>query len=446
MRYFHSRYDVHSWGRTLRATHFVAEPSFLDDLHEVLREARSCNTPFLATGLQRSYGDSSLNANGGLIDMTGLDRLIDFDMDKGVLTAQAGTSLQKVIEFALPRGYFLPVTPGTSNVSLGGAVANDVHGKNHHSAGTFGRWVLELGLLRSDGTHHVLRPGTDSDLFSATLGGLGLTGVITHVTLQLRKISSAYMDVEQVKFNNIDGYFDLCAESENRFEYTVAWVDCLARGDSLGRGLLSRATHSTKGGLDAERGSFTPGMPFDAPAFTLNRYSIAAFNAIYFRKGAKAAGVSHQPYDRFFYPLDRIRNWNRLYGKNGMYQYQSVVPPGAAREATRAMLSRISESGQGSFLVVLKNFGSISSPGFMSFPMEGTTLALDFPNRGRKTHRLLSDLDEIVHSAGGRLYPAKDGRLSRRMLEAGYPALEEFRSHVDPGMESSFWQRIMEKS
>jgi L-gulonolactone oxidase len=430
-----------SWGRSLRAPHLGFSPGWRDELAPTLRAAAAAPGPgVLGVGLGRSYGDSGLNAGGAVILTGALDRLIAFDAAAGVLRAEAGASLAALLEVIVPRGFFLPVTPGTRHVTLGGAVANDVHGKNHHGAGCFGRWVRALGLLRSDGTEHVLRPG--DPLFAATVGGLGLTGLITWVEIDLLPIASAQMEVEEEVFEGLEGFFDL-AEAAEGWPYTVAWVDCLARGPALGRGLFQRARHAAEGGLAVQRPPRLLRMPLDAPGFALNRASIGAFNALHFARGRRRAGrMRREPYLGFFYPLDGIAAWNRLYGRRGFFQYQCVVPLAAARAAMRAMLEAIAAAGEGSFLAVLKTFGALPSPGMLSFPMEGATLALDFPNRGARTLALLASLDAIVRAAGGRLYPAKDGRLPAAMFRAGYPRWEEFAALTDPAFSSSFWRRV----
>ena len=434
--------SVVSWGRVERFSHQVARPAFFDELPALIEAARA-KGPVLAIGLGRSYGDSGLNADGALIDMSGLDRLLSFDPQTGILEAEAGVSLADILGFAVPRGLFLPVTPGTKFVTLGGAIANDVHGKNHHGASTIGRWVERLELWRSDGSRHLLRPDGNSDLFAATIGGLGLTGLIARAALRLERIESAFLDVETTPFANLAEFFALAAGQAERFTHTVAWVDCLASGRSLGRGVFSAASFSREGGLDPGRARRRPALPVDFPSFALNRFSIGAFNQVYALAGRLKAGRARLPYERYFYPLDAIGNWNRLYGRRGMFQYQSVVPPPAAEAATAEMLRQIGRAGDGSFLVVLKTFGALPSPGLLSFPREGTTLALDFPNRGDSTLALLDRLDAVVKEAGGRLYPAKDGRLSGAMFRAGYPELERFAAQLDPGFSSSFWRRVM---
>jgi FAD/FMN-containing dehydrogenase len=433
--------NVVSWGRVLRASHRVARPAFRDELDALVTTGASEAHGLLAVGLRRSYGDSGLNADGALIDVSRLDRFISFDPATGLLHAEAGLSLAKLLEFAIPRGFFLPVTPGTRFVTLGGAVANDAHGKNHWRNGTFGRWVRHIGLLRSNGSHHRLSPDENPELFAATIGGLGLTGLITNVAVQLQRIRSSEMDTEKTPFGNIAEFLELTRDSLDRFEHTVAWVDCLAAGDRLGRGIFTRANHAETGELRAES-STGPSMPLDLPEFMLNRYSVGLFNTLYFHGGRMRAGYRRQSCNGFFYPLDGISNWNRMYGTRGMFQYQSVVPSASADAATKEMLRQISAAGQGSFLVVLKTFGALESPGLLSFPMEGTTLALDFPNRGRVTLELFDRLDAVVKEAGGRLYAAKDGRIPKEMFINGFPALGEFARHVDPAFSSSFWRRV----
>ena len=437
---FSPRADIVSWGRTPRTRMQVARPAFPDELAMLARQGAKLPHGLLAGGLRRSYGDSCINDGGALIEITGLDRFIRFDRTCGLLEAEAGVSLADVLKLAIPAGFFLPVTPGTKFVTLGGAIANDVHGKNHYRAGTFGRWVRSFSLLRSDGSERDVADDDGTGLFAATIGGLGLTGIITRATLQLVPIASSNMAAETIPFGNLAEFFALSAESDTSHDYTVAWVDCLATGDKLGRGIFTRARHASDGELRVKPPG-GPAVPFDAPGFLLNRFSISAFNEAYFRLAGRARRATVS-YDPFFYPLDAIGGWNRLYGARGFYQYQSVVPPATAADATAEMLRTIADAGQGSFLAVLKTFGAAVSPGLLSFPTHGTTLALDFANRSGPTLWLLDRLDAIVREAGGRLYPAKDGRLPTAMFRAGYPALDKFTSQIDPGMSSTFWRRM----
>lgn len=408
----------------------------------MLRDATQDGRSVLAVGLRRSYGDSGLNPDGAILDMTGLDRAIAFDPRTRLLRAEAGISFDALLRILIPRGFFLPVTPGTRFVTLGGAVANDVHGKNHHGAGTFGCWVRRLGLLRDHNEELELGPDDRTGLFAATVGGLGLTGVISWVEFEVIPIASAMMEVETVAFGDLDAFFEIAAESEGAFEYTVSWIDSMARGRALGRGLFSRGRHAATGACRADTSGTRLTIPADLPNFALNNWAVGAFNALYYRNGRRKAGRASIGYRPFFFPLDVIGQWNRIYGRRGMYQYQSVVPSAPARDATEAMLKAISTAGEGSFLAVLKTFGDKRSPGLLSFPRAGTTLALDFPNRGPSTLALMHRLDAIVREAGGRNYPAKDGRIPAAMFREGYPQWETFSRHVDPRFSSHFWARV----
>jgi FAD/FMN-containing dehydrogenase len=434
--------EVLSWGRVLRGQHRVIRPRWRDELPALSMEGARCDGKLLAIGLGRSYGDSGLNPGGAVIDMTGLDRVMSFDPDTRLLRAEAGMSFDALLRLLVPRGFFPPVTPGTRFVTLGGAVANDVHGKNHHQAGTLGRWVRKLSLTRSDGSAVELGPDDNTGLFDATIGGLGLTGAIAWVEIEMMAIAGPMLDVETIPFGSLDEFFAIAAESDAAFDYTVAWVDCLARRGALGRGIFTRARHAEREPRESNPGRTAFSVPFDMPGLALNQLTVRSFNALYYYNGRRKAGHATIPYAAFFYPLDAIGQWNRLYGKRGLYQYQSVVPPAAARDATRKMLELISAAGQGSFLAVLKTFGDKPSPGMLSFPRPGTTLALDFANRGAATLELMARLDAIVHDVGGRLYPAKDGRISSEMFRASYPNWENFARHVDHGFSSHFWRRV----
>jgi L-gulonolactone oxidase len=437
---FHTNTTLTSWGRVVRSSHAVARPRWRDELNALVAGAPGTGA-VLARGLGRSYGDSGLNPDGALISMAKLDRIHAFDPATGILRADAGLSLDALIRLALPAGWFPPVAPGTRFVTLGGAIANDIHGKNHHRAGTFGRHLRRIELLRSNGAAHELTPEDDTGLFAATVGGLGLTGLMSWVEVQLAPITGAYLDVEEIPFGGLDEFFDLAGKSEDTHEHTVAWVDCAAGGASLGRGIFSRA-NSADDAHHAPSAGLTVSLPFDLPDRALNSVTLRAFNSGYFGLKSRRAGVRRQPYDVFFFPLDAVGGWNRLYGRRGFYQYQCVVPQPAARDAMTELLRQIADSGEGSFLAVLKTFGPLASPGLLSFPMEGTTLALDFKNSGDATLRLLERLDCVVAEAKGRLYPAKDGRISSTMFAAGYPRLADFERWRDPGFSSAYWRRV----
>ncbi|MEY2430070.1 MAG: hypothetical protein QOJ40_2955, partial [Verrucomicrobiota bacterium] len=399
----------------------------------------------LPYGKGRSYGDVCLNDGGTLLLTEALDHFISFDPDSGALRCEAGVTLEDVLKFAVPQGWFLPVTPGTKFVTVAGAVANDVHGKNHHLMGTFGEHVQSFELLRSDQQRLVCSKSQNPEMFHATIGGMGLTGLILWVEFQLKRINNPFIAVEEIQYRNLDEFFTLAEESEGSFEYTVAWVDCLARGSGLGKGIFMRGNDATRQqGADAPpvKAKKQVGFPFDAPNFLLNRLTVSAFNSVYYHKQFRRRISKLTHYDPFFYPLDSIHEWNRLYGKRGFLQYQFVVPPAQSREVIVDVLGKIARSGTASFLSVMKTFGERPPAGLMSFPRKGLTLALDLPNLGEPVMRLLETLDEIVLQNGGVVYPAKDARMSARHFQLFYPQWKEFARFMDPRFSSSFWRRV----
>ncbi len=398
--------------------------------------------PALAYGNGRSYGDSCLNDGGALIDTRGLNEVLAFDRESGLLTCGAGLRLDHLLELAVPAGWFPPVTPGTSFVTIGGALANDVHGKNHHGAGTFGCHVRAFELMRSDGHRLICAPDLNAELFAATIGGLGLTGLVTQVTLQLMPIASAHMLQEVLHFDSLDRFFEIAAESDATHDYTVAWVDSLASGRHFGRGVFFRANHAPGSLEPPPRAARTVAFPPTPPFPLINRATLSAFNWLYRNTQPRSPDERRIHYRPFFFPLDRVRDWNRAYGPKGLRQFQCVVPPAAAREAVADMLRRTLAAGEASFLTVLKIFGTRPSPGLMSFPMPGATLTLDFPNRGERTARLLAELDCIALAAGGRVNPYKDARMPPATFEASFPRWRDFARHVDPGFSSDFWRRV----
>jgi FAD/FMN-containing dehydrogenase len=439
-----------SWGRVTPGPH---EALGLVSRHQALPLPADGGL-VLPFGNGRSYGDSNLNPAGALLLGRQLDRFISFDPATGVLRCEAGVLLEEIIKLVLPQGWFPPVTPGTQFVTVGGAIANDVHGKNHHAAGSFGNHVTGFELQRSDGSRRWCSPDENADWYAATIGGLGLTGLITWVEMQLRRVANPLMDSETVRFRNLGEFFELSQASERDFEYTVSWIDCAFTGRRLGRGLFNRANHApaviNTGLLPADLPSGVAEgsrkVPFTPPLSLINTLSLKSFNTLYFNKqrGDVVRGIQH--YRPFFYPLDALLEWNRIYGPRGFYQYQCVVPHAKAFAATQQLLETIARSGLGSFLAVLKQFGEPASRGMLSFPSPGTTLALDFPNTGPKVHSLFEALDRIVLDAGGRLYVAKDGRMNGAMFRAGYPRLAEFQSYVDPRFSSGWWRRVMQQS
>lgn len=397
----------------------------------------------LPRGNGRSYGDVCLDDGGTLLDARGLDRFIRFDPATGILRCEAGVLLGTILDLLVPRGWFLPVVPGTRFVTVGGAIANDVHGKNHHAVGSFGCHVKAFELLRSDGTRRPCSAGENADWFAATIGGLGLTGLVTWAELQLRPVPGAWFDTETRRFDHLDDFFELSAQSEHDFEYTVAWVDCTARGNTLGRGVFARGNHCADppGAKPPREGSL--GMPLTPPFSLVNGPTLRAFNWQHFHRAPKHMRRTVQHYRPWLFPLDGIRDWNRMYGPCGFLQYQCVLPPATARDGTRELLDRIAASGTGSFLAVLKQFGAVPSPGLLSFPRPGTTLALDFANHGRATFALLDRLDEVVAAAGGAVYPAKDARMPGQHFRKSYPAWRRFADFIDPAFSSGFWRRVM---
>jgi len=415
----------------------------------------------LPFGNGRSYGDSCLNSSGILIDMRSMNRFIAFDREQGVLTAQPGVLLRDVLDFIVPAGWFLPVSPGTSQATLGGALANDVHGKNHHRDGTFGCFVERFSLLRSDGGVLECSRQENTELFAATIGGLGLTGLVTELTIELLAVNGPHMDVRYDTFTGLGEFAELSLSRKHDYQYTVAWLDCASGGSRFARGVFMSANHLVDGqmpnaqlvaaqntsavlqGSRAIRNS-GPGFtfPFNLPKWALNSYSIKAFNSVYYGRHRLLDGKTvHQHYQPFFYPLDAINRWNRIYGVDGFHQYQFVVPLDSLL-AMEQVLQRIVRSGMGSFLAVLKEFGSVASPGLLSFPREGYCLALDFANRGNRTRRLIQDLDKLVLEAGGAVYPAKDRLMSKTMFQSSFPEHEQFARWIDPGFSSDFWERV----
>lgn len=428
---------VSSWGRLGAPMHDLV---ILTEPKQVSRLITHRDKPGLAHGMGRSYGDVCLNPQGMLWQTTALDHFVAFDEESGRLICEAGVLLRDIQRLVIPRGWILPVTPGTQLVTVGGAIANDVHGKNHHVHGSFGDHVLGMTLLRTDGTAIECGPSLHADWFAATIGGMGLTGVIVTAEIQLRRVASPWLSAETVPYDNFHDFFRLADGSEEAWEHTVSWIDCL-RGAG-GRGLFMRA-NAIDGGERKEPKSRRRTMPIVPPISLVNGLSLRPFNTAYFHLKKLRAGTEVVHYESFFYPLDNLLEWNRMYGPKGFFQYQCVVPREVGHDAVKAMLSEIGRSGSGSFLAVLKTFGNRLPVGLMSFPMPGVTLALDFPNNGDTTTALFLRLDAIVRQAGGRIYPAKDARMPRDLFEAGYPNLHTFLKYRDPGISSGLSRRLM---
>ena len=371
-------------------------------------------------GLGRAYGDSSLASR--VLETTNLQFCHSFDVVSGILSCDAGVSLFEVLKVFIPKGWFIPVSPGTRFVTVGGAIASDVHGKNHHLDGTFGQHVISLQLLLGNGEIVRVSPTENTALFHATCGGMGLTGTILSASFRLVPIKSSEIIETTIKAANLDAVLDGFAQF-GASTYTVAWIDCLAQGDNLGRSLLMVGEHAEDGPLTvADKNPLT--MPVDAPSSLLNPFSIKAFNALYYAKAQHGVSTRRRSFESYFYPLDQILQWNKLYGKAGFMQYQFVIPTSAGREGLRQILKTIAASGQGSFLAVLKTFGK-QNANYLSFPIEGYTLALDFKVT-ESIFALMDQLDQLVLQYGGRLYLAKDARMSEATFKTSYPNWQEF--------------------
>lgn len=427
--------ELWGWGRYPRVETHAARPERVAEVRAALQDRDGL--PVLAHGLGRSYGDAALISNGRVVLTRRLDRMLDFDPATGWLRCEAGVSILDLVDTFLARGFFPPVVPGTQFVTVGGAIANDIHGKNHHVDGTFCDHVRRLEILTASGEIVACGPDEEPDLFWATVGGLGLTGVILTVEVKLARVQSPYIDGESIRVENLDEFFQVSSESAD-FTHTVTWIDCVTRGKGMGRGIFMRGRHADASAEPPSElmGKVTDGLsplldvPVDGPSWLLNKASIKLFNATYFRKQPKGLQRSIQHYAPFFFPLDFVRNWNRIYGARGFLQYQPVVPPDPDQRAIRAILDEITQAGMGSFLAVIKEFGD-QVHGGLSFPAPGVTLALDFANYGQSLFDLLDRLDAIVVEAGGRVYLGKDARLGKADFRKMYPDWESWRAVRD---------------
>ncbi len=396
---------------------------------------------FLPYGNGMSYGDSCLSVSGKLLDSRSLDNFISFNTETGVLKCEAGVLLSEILRVFVPKGWFLPVTPGTKYITVAGAIANDVHGKNHHFSGSFGHHVQSFELGRSDGSSLICSSTQNTDWFAATIGGLGLTGMIKWAEIKLKPIVNATIDVKNIRFESLKEFFEISKKANQEYEYTVAWIDCLAKDEAMGRGVFMLGNHSENDGELKVHGSRRINFPVKPPFSLVNRLTLPVMTKVYYRKPIRIQETKH--YNSYFYPLDAISSWNKVYGPKGFFQYQSVIPMDVSYEATKEMLTEIAKQGVGSFLAVLKVFGSFDNVGLMSFPQKGTTLALDFPNNGAVSERLFERLDDIVASAGGRLYAAKDARMSAQFFKESYTNWEKLEEMRDPAILSSFWKRMV---
>lgn len=402
---------VHGWGRYPVVEADLIAPATTGQTARAL--AGRAGASLIARGLGRSYGDSALAPL--IVDSLPRHLLLDFDAATGVVRCEAGATLKDLLDVLLPLGWFPPVTPGTKFVTIGGAIASDVHGKNHHGEGCFSEHVLSFELMLADGRVLTCSRAAHPELFHATCGGMGLTGILISASVRMRRVASAYIDQTTLRAASLAEVLALF-EQHRDATYSVAWIDCVTGGARLGRSLLMLGEHASEGGL-AALPSRSRTLPVDLPPQLLNRYSVGAFNALYYHKPRAARQVVH--YEPYFYPLDGLLHWNRLYGKAGFVQYQFVIPRAAGAGALAAIVARIAASGRGSFLAVLKTFGP-ANDNYLSFPVEGYTLALDFKLEAG-LFALLDELDAMVLAAGGRLYLAKDARMSAATFAHSYP-------------------------
>ncbi|MFD8271040.1 FAD-binding protein [Streptomyces flaveolus] len=428
---------VTGWGRTAPTAARLIRPRTYQEAAAAVRDCGARGG--IPRGLGRAYGDAAQNAGGAVLDMTGLDRIHAIDVDGGTVLCDAGVSLHRLMEVLLPLGWFVPVTPGTRYVTVGGAIGADIHGKNHHVSGSFARHVVSLELLTADGGVRTVDRGTP--LFDATAGGMGLTGVILTATVRLQPVETALMSVDTERAADLDDLMARLTATDHRYRYSVAWIDLLARGAATGRAVLTRGDHAPLDALPARarreplvfRTSRLPAAPGFLPEGLLSRTSVGLFNELWYRKAPRARRGQLQRIPTFFHPLDGVPHWNRIYGRGGFVQYQFVV--GHGREETlRRIVRRISAHRCPSFLAVLKRFGE-ADPGWLSFPVPGWTLALDVPAGLPGLGAFLDELDEEVAAAGGRVYLAKDSRLRPELLAAMYPRLDDFRAlraELDP--------------
>jgi len=424
-----------SWGMYPRINSKVLK----FDNKSALKRVLINNNDLIPCGNGRSYGDSALSKN--IINVKPHDYFINFDEEFGILHVQAGALLSDIVESFVPRGWFLKVTPGTKLITVGGAIASDVHGKNHHIAGCFSQWVKEFELMLEDGSVVSCSKEITPELFKATCGGMGLTGVILNAQIYLKKISSKYIQQTTIKTQNLKETFDAFDQYKD-IPYSVAWIDCLTKGDEIGKSILTVGDFRNDGELDYKNKAQLT-IPFDFPSFSLNNLSIQAFNWLYYRKSTKKVSTQKVDIDTFFYPLDAIGRWNRIYGKNGFTQYQFILPKDSGYKGLEEVLRLISDSGKGSFLAVLKLYGK-ANDNYLSFPMEGYSLALDFKIE-KGLFKLLDKLDEVVVKYNGRIYLTKDVRVSKEVFEKGYPQIDTFREFRKGNKMNTKFQSLQSK-
>ena len=433
--------ETNSWGRIDTRRRDIVD----FDLDLLASEAPSSQGRYLPFGNGRSYGDSCLNDQGTLLDSRGRSSILSLDLDTGILRAESGILLLELLDLLKDSSWFVPVVPGTKFVTLGGMIANDIHGKNHGYRGTIGCHVRQFSLLRSDGERLVCAPDQNEELFAATIGGMGLTGYIEWVELSLIPVSSHQVLETKIAFDTLEEGLALLATEDPEHEYSVAWIDSLATGAKLGRGILMLGDHVDVSSIP-NYGEPVFSVPFTPPIPLIAGPALSAFNKLYYWRNANQQTPHVASPDCFFFPLDALGGWNRLYGPGGLHQHQCALPLEGGEAVLRRMLETCQAANHGSFLTVLKRFGAIKSAGLLSFPMEGLTLTLDFPNRGETTHALLDQLDNITLEAGGRVNPYKDSRMQPDTFRRGFEHWREIERLRDPAMMSDFWRRVSDQA
>ena len=429
--------ELSGWGRYPKIKTKELTPQSESELLEILRHSES----YIPRGNGRSYGDSAINKDL-TITMTRMNRLLQWNQDSGELVAESGVLIADIIDIFLPRGWFPYVTPGTKFVTLGGAIACDVHGKNHHKDGSFGNFVNWIEIFNNKNEVIRCSPNENSKLFHWTIGGMGLTGVIIRCSIQLKKVESGWIKQQTVVNNNLNETLQSFYEHK-KATYSVAWIDCLAKGKSFGRSILMLGEHAQKSEVEAKPANYPKKInkkitfPFDAPSFLLNNFTVSAFNRLYFNLN-KNKQSCYVDWDTYFYPLDSIGDWNRMYGKNGFFQFQCVLPRELSEQGYTKILSTIQNKSSGTFLAVLKDFGS--GNGYLSFPKEGLTLALDF-KASQKNIEVGKELTDIVKSLGGSFYLAKDAIMNSSQFTNNFDK-DEFLKHRNVAIKSEQSIRI----
>tara|TARA_B110000483_G_C18170664_1_gene533135 strand:+ start:421 stop:1734 length:1314 start_codon:yes stop_codon:yes gene_type:complete len=427
-----------SWGRSKHQISKVFKPNNKNEIIDFLSKRKEKS--FLSIGLMRSYGDSCLNKNGSLIDMSNINQVKEFDKKNGIIRVQSGISLDDLLKFIVPHGWYIQTSPGTKFVTVAGAICNDIHGKNHHKFGSFCNSINKIMILRSSGEVIDITEKEDP-LFKATSGGLGLTGIILEVEIQLTKISSSYLDVETIPFNNLEEFFKLERESVNDYEFTVSWIDLTNKGTSFSKGIFQRANWK-KDSIFKKHTSSMLKVPFSLGINLVQESLIKIFNKVYFLIALKRKSSQKIHYSSFFYPLDFLGGWNKLYGRKGFCQYQLVFPPDVSLAGLNEIFESLKRNKFMPRLCVLKTFGSIKSHGYLSFPMEGTTLTMDFPYQENKVKKLFSEFSLIVSKFNGKIYPAKDINIDKQNFKKYFKDIDMLSKFKDPNIESDFWKRV----